>query len=186
MTSTRLTKTIREQILDAVMKHGFDARKEAMKEMHFKLGEAIYNDLFPAKVREQMAALPKGFLHTSESVLVAFSGEVYRASFREHKPISYLRRDWEAMKAYDCTHTLSKQHDKVIAAQKALNKERDEAKSMAESLLNSAYSTKQLIAAWPEVEQFVRPYIDAAPCTALAIPVQKLNKALSLPPKAVK
>lgn len=188
--SVRLTEFIRKQILEAVLKHAFDVPEKELKEGQHALGDAVYKDVYPAKVREQMAALPEGFLPTEGHIRVQFDGSGSRGFtavyFGEERRIAKDHDRYSAAKVYPAKHAFSAHFDKLKRAEENLKGLKDTAKASAKSVLESVTTVKRLIEVWPEVEQFARPYAEEAPTRAIALPIQELNRSLGLPPKAAR
>lgn len=181
--TVRLNSFIREQILDAVLKHAFEDREKALKEEKHALGDAVYNDIYPKKVREQMAAMPEGFLPVDDDLRVQFDGEGYtQVYFGERRRIANAHRH-NAAKVFDAKHPLTLRFAKYQKELSALKAEKNNAKSSAEAVLGSVTTVKKLIEVWPEVEQFARPFAAESPSRAVALPIKELNKSLGLPPK---
>lgn len=181
--AVRLTNYIREQVLNAVLKHAFEAREKALEAEKFALGDAVYNDIYPEPLRKQMAALPDGFLPTDGDVKVQFEGQRFtRVYFGERRRIA-KSHEYNAARVYDAKHPLTARYDAWKKAQDDLDAEKSKAKSSAEAVLNSVTTVKKLIEVWPEVEQFARPFAVESPSRAIALPIRELNARLGLPPQ---
>ncbi len=165
--AVRLTKLIREQILNALLKHSFEAREKGLKERKQAFAKEIYNDIYPPKVRAAMAALPAGFLPTDNDLTVSFEGGgCPRADFGERLPIAKAH-EYNATKAYPPEPPFTARFIPLDREEKDLKREKDEAKNNAKAVLERGTTVKKLIDAWPEVETFARPY--AAESTSRAV-----------------
>lgn len=181
--AVRLSNYIREQVLNAVLKHAFEAREKALEAEKFALGDAVYNDIYPEPLRKQMAALPDGFLPTDGGVKVQFDGQRFtHVYFGERRRIA-KSHEYNAARVYDAKHPLTARYDAWKKAQDDLDAEKSKAKSSAEAVLNSVTTVKKLIEVWPEVEQFARPFAVESPSRAIALPIRELNARLGLPPQ---
>jgi len=180
--AVRLTNFIREQILAAVLKHAFEAREKDLKERKQAFAKEIYNDIYPPKVRAAMAALPEGFLPTSDYLKVSFEGGSYtRVDFGESLPIANDHM-YSAAKVYPPEHPFTARFIALDREEKDLKREKDEAKNNAKAVLESVTTVKKLIDVWPEIETFARPYAAESTSRAVALPVRELNARLGLPP----
>ncbi|MFA7063687.1 MAG: Nmad5 family putative nucleotide modification protein [Methanomethylophilus sp.] len=180
--AVRLTKFIREQILNALLKHSFEAREKDLNERKQAFAKEIYNDVYPPKVRAAMAALPAGFLPTCNGLKVSFEGGRYTyVYFGERLPIA---RDHECYvaKVYPPEHPFAARFIALDREEKDLKREKDEAKNNAKAVLESVTTVKKLIDLWPEVETFARPYAAESTSRAVALPTRELNARLGLPP----
>lgn len=181
--AVRLSNYIREQVLNAVLKHAFEAREKALEAEKFALGDAVYNDIYPEPLRKQMAALPDGFLPTDGDVKVQFEGQRFtHVYFGERRRIA-KSHEYNAARVYDAKHPLTARYDAWKKAQDDLDAEKSKAKSSAEAVLNSVTTVKKLIEVWPEVEQFARPFAVESSSRAIALPIRELNARLGLPPQ---
>lgn len=181
--AVRLSNYIREQVLNAVLKHAFEAREKALEAEKFALGDAVYNDIYPEPLRKQMAALPDGFLPTDSDVKVQFEGQRFtHVYFGERRRIA-KSHEYNAARVYDAKHPLTARYDAWKKAQDDLDAEKSKAKSSAKAVLNSVPTVKKLIEVWPEVEQFARPFAVESPSRAIALPTRELNARLGLPPQ---
>lgn len=182
--AVRLTNFIREQILDAVLKHAFAEREKALEAEKHALGDAVYNDTYPEPLRKQMAALPEGFLPTDSDLRVQFEGHRFtHVYFGERRRVAKCH-DYSAARVYDEKHPLTLRYEAWKKAQDELGAEKSKAKSSAEAVLGSVTTVNKLIQVWPEVEQFARPFAKESPSRAIALPIKELNQSLGLPPKS--
>ncbi len=185
MATVRLTKYVREQILNALLAHAFDAREKALEAEKFALGDAVYNDIYPEPLRKQMAALPDGFLLTDSDVKVQFDGQRFTHVYFGERRLIAKSHEYSAARVYDAKHPLTARYDAWKKAKDDLDTEKSKAKSSAEAVLGSVTTVKKLIDVWPEVEPFAAPFNKESPCRAVAVPIQKLNAALGLPTETV-
>lgn len=181
--AVRLSNYIRKQVLNAVLKHAFEAREKALEAEKFALGDAVYNDIYPEPLRKQMDALPDGFLPTGGDVKVQFEGQRFtHVYFGERRRIA-KSHEYNAAVVYDAKHPLTVRYDAWKKAQDDLDAEKSKAKSSAEAVLESVTTVNKLIQVWPEVEQFARPFAVESPSRAIALPIKDLNARLGLPPQ---
>ncbi len=180
----RLNAFIRNQILSAVMQHGFAARERALDDEKRAIGEAVYNDVYPEEVQAQMSALPPDYLPSSSDLRVQFQGYGFnRVYFGKSRPIAE-RHTYNAAVVYDQDHPLHARYHKWTNAQDSFIEQRNSARAEAEAVLRSVTTLEKLIKVWPEVETFAKPFFVVSASTAVAVPIKQLNAALGLPPKS--
>lgn len=181
--AVRLSSFIREQVLVAVLNHAFEAREKAQEAEKIALGDAVYNDTYPEAVREQMAALPNGFLPVSTGLKVQFEGRTLaQLPFGGRRRIAHTH-EYNAAKVYDSKHPLAVRYGAWKDAEGALKRERRDAESSAKAVLESVTTVNKLIQVWPEVEPFARFYAVESPSRAVALPIKDLNARPGLPPQ---
>lgn len=184
--TVRLNKFIRDQILDLMLTHAFGAREKELDKEKYALGNAIYEDVYPEETRKLMESLPGGFLASVGSLKIQFDGRNFtHVHFGEKRRVAY-HHQYNAAKAYDGKHPLSKRLTAYQKAKDQLSSERANAKVDARAVLDSVTTVKKLMEVWPECAEFARPFAAESPSRAVALPIKELNKALGLPPKVSK
>ena len=181
--SVRLNDVIRAQILEAVLQHAFGEREKKLAAERLAMGDYAYKDVYDAKLRRQMAAMPAGFLPENDDLGIQFEGIGFtRLPLAEPRRIADSHR-CGAAKVYDSDHQLTLRYRDRSEARDAVGAERREARIRAKTVLGSVTTVKKLIEVWPEVRQFAEPWLVESPSRALALPIQDLNRALGLPPE---
>lgn len=179
--STRLTMEMRDAIQQKLITRAFDAREKAQAAEKAALADAVYNDIYPAKVQAIMEGLPKDFFPYDNDLKVSFHGEVVNLRWgREARRVAHGHQ-YSVATIYPKDHKLTKRYDAWKKAERELTAEKDKAKSRARALLKSVTTIKRLIAVWPEVKPFVEVYENQPGRGGLpAIPMGELNKSLNL------
>lgn len=176
MSSVRLTKTMRQRIAEKAIEHGFSARFEELKKEQHAIADAIYNETYSEEIQEKMAALPEGFLpegsnfwvHVGESTHCFDVGEDRRKADSIERLVLPARSKLAGR--------IADYHRKL----RKLKEEKRRVSSEVEAVLKSARTVRQLLEIWPEAEKFIDDSIKPQTCTALAIPIHRLNSALGL------
>lgn len=180
MASTRLTNDMKETIIKRVIDHGFEARAKELWETETKLAAKAYDRLHPKKIREAMAALPRGYLNTSGTILVSINGCNYRLDLPEKRPEPGDYHRGRLLLPGD--DKLAVEISAFMNERGAMKKDCNEARANARAVLNSVRTIAQLVKVWPEVEAFAAD-LETKPTAALAVRMDDLNAALRLPPE---
>lgn len=184
MASVRLTSYMRDTILERLLQHAFAGREEVIQQRRCALGNKVYYDIYPPKLREKMEALPNGLLPTDTNLLVRFgdgSGDVERVFWKEERRISYDHRSGVA-RAYAENHPFTQEFRTLGRKREALKEEKDTAKRSALSILNSVTTLNKLIEIWPEVSRFAQDFQDrkTGQMKLPAVVVKDVNARLGL------
>jgi len=173
----RLTKAIREQILNDLLNHAFGAQDKALDKVENELADEVYLTVY-----------------TPEEI--AFMEKVGSSGFFTKSRMGYSSKDfgWGELRLSQPQYVMPTRRElklkggalaqKISAyrqAHKTHGEVRRNARSEAEGILNSAQTTKRLIEVWPEITAFVPK--DTTGATNLpALQVEKLNQVLGVPP----
>lgn len=195
MATIKLTKGIREEIVDLMIKRKFGPIKKKIDDKKEKLADKFYNMIYTKAEQEKMYALPKGWLVENSSM-------DFRIPCGPWKSF-YFPKDEKGNKTFkrvhsdkSCTINLDRSIPKeakiieMIEAfedeQQTYKKERREAERQAMALLSSVTTVKRAIEVWPEAEYFIKKAIGAHASSNAPVPViltENLNNKLGLPPK---
>lgn len=178
----RLTETIKRNILERALKHGFEKKEAELKERQHNLGLAVYNDVYSKKTQIAMAALPAGYLREDSSIMIRFGSTESRACWDGKKRIAEKHYGSYAIaKVYDATHKLTEQFCGYDKERGLLYAERRQAKDNVLAILNSVATLKRLQEVWPECVPFIKDYLTINKPMLPTIPVKAVNKQLGLP-----
>ena len=181
--SRRLTNDDRKLIRERILEHAFSKRAKALAAEENALADAAYDRIYSKKVRDAMAALPRGFLVEDEEIYANVAGRRFCLKLTEPRR---ARAGYALNNSDKCFNVLADDAlgMKILAhgdAKKALQAEREKALSSIRAALASMSTVKQCIERWPEIRAFVED-LEKKPVTALAIPLRDLNRTLGLPP----
>lgn len=196
---TRLTNSMREQIVTALLKHRFATEITALIKERATFAEAVYNDIFKKSDREKMQSLPEGWLCSENHISVRF-GEGHwgyqNLSFNgsyssklnriaEVEPASIYRllpqkhsRGCAAVYAEDSKICIK--YNEISNKIDALIDEVNEAEIQVKAGLSKATTIAGLIKSWPEIEPFTKSF-SKTKSNLPAIPTSTLNSILDLP-----
>jgi hypothetical protein len=180
MSEQRLSKSLREHIVEQLLHKKFDAAEQALEAREASLALEVYNDIYPSYVQEQMNALPEGWLAESTVLAVTFNGQYDRFDLSKPGKRFLACTDSYTAKRYECTHALTKVRDRIKRDGEALKQSRRELRSKLLGTLESFRTVKKLVAEWPEVIPYI-PAWTPTQTTALAVPIATLNMPVGLP-----
>jgi hypothetical protein len=147
-----LTKGMKEQIRNAVVRETFTARDKALEEQEMALGDLIYIDRY-GKYISPMSSMPAGFLPESRTIAVRFEAKYSYTQIS----MSTARRvsSCSAALLYDPSHAFADQYNKLDSARDQRNKDKKELKAQLDGLLSGCSTDKKLLTIWPEAAQYL-------------------------------
>lgn len=180
--STRLTNDMRNRICEAVIKHRFGKAGEDLKEAGLKLGDAVYEALYPkgSRERERLAGGFIGEYIKCTSRACYFAGCYHEVRFRECLPFCY-HYGYDERPKFSADAPVTKALTELNAAKDKLRAEKDEARAMVNGILSKPGTIGKLLEIWPEVEPFIPP--ETTPVHLPAVPRDEVNALLGLPSK---
>lgn len=200
--STRLTRHMRDTIVDRVIEDRFGAEHKAMERLRSELALACYNEHYPQPMRNRMDTLPDGWLPMNDEIGVKFGVEdrgYTQLSFNgydhRHRPTfdvpkDVVKRFIQADRQKGCVMALTQEHDLTVEflrihdEQELLAEARIKARIGVNSILNSATTVKKLLEVWPEVLPYLGDLAPAPPPKVPAVKIEELNAQLRLPKAA--
>lgn len=177
----RLTNDIREQVLRALMKKYDEEQGPVGEREGHALGQVVWRRLLGVRGLRLITGLPRGWLPTTTTIYVAVGERRYVVKLAEYLPVpwsAHAGRNHMTLRATDpLAQRLARHEEQRIAR----NDARLHLRQQIWGTLRKAYTTRQLLAAWPEVEPFL-PAASGRPVVAAAAPTT-INKTLGLKPK---
>ena len=200
MAQTRLTNDTRSNISKALIAHRFADEYTALREEFAAFALAVYEDVFPAKMRRQMMDLPNGWLPTDDDIQVSFSlpgnSGYVRLEFNGHvsklssnigaRPDAVYRlfpsnKKGGCLKVYSRDDALSVRYAALDDKVADLEELKNTAASKLYAAVNSLTTVEKLIAVWPDAEPFAAPFLAGKVPNLPSVPVAALNEILRLP-----
>lgn len=180
---SRLTKQLREKMLETVLDHAFTAKQQAAERIKIVAGEKIYTDIYGSHLIA-MESLPKGILAKSRYIYVAIAGQKHCVYFGESRLIGHKHSDryGDNAKLYVGDETVSQEFMKAVEAVDKLQSERKSMQREVNAVLESVQTFKKLWEVWPECKSLLEKF-EQKPAIAIlpAVQVHRLNAALGLP-----
>ena len=176
---SRLTKQLREKMLETVLDHAFDVKQKQAKAELIAAGDALYMNHHGEHLKT-MQKLPASFLYKQGRMDTNIGGQRHIVSLSESKPMSYES---------NCSRIVFEADNPVaIAWLKANDKVNDigeQRKAMCRevnAVLESVHTFKKLWEVWPECKSLLEKFEDKPVIAILpAVQVHRLNAALGLP-----
>lgn len=175
----RLNNHHRVTIMERVLDRSFKSEEEGVRGAEHVLGNKVYDDVYPAPVQKNMSLLPEGFLPVVSSMSVQFGGHVGRISFSE-RVVAEKNSGYQVAATYEAGHKLTTEYYKVSRLRQSLNEKKEKARRDVRSLLDSCTTSRQLVATWPEVVNFLEGLCGDSPKAAIAVTVREINLELGL------
>lgn len=189
---TRLTKSIREQILaNAQTKSGNRKRREETLQKRRDWDEAVRIDSLKehavllnqldAKVEKIRAQVPEAFQSGGSPV-------VRRGQIRVNcAGLTVYANGWDGEKVAPGTHTitadnpLAQQFHDICAEEKANTDQWEKVKASVNAATHAVSTVKALLKAWPEAKELLPTYVEESKPQLPAIQVADLNALVGLP-----
>jgi len=148
----RFTETQKQTLRDTVLDKTFSGREESLATMRQMLAEQAYASQ-GAHMVDLLKGLPKGVARLSADMRCYFGGQTANLPLATERPHGY--RAWEQRLRFGTDDPLTKRFEEINLLQDAVDKDRKLLRSQINSLLSTITTDKQLLAVWPEVEEFV-------------------------------
>lgn len=201
---TRITNAIKDALVTALLSRAFKTKCEAVMSRWDNWSEEVYKDVL-GKDLDKINSLPEGWLRTDTDMSVKLGNDVIKVYFgggpHWSLPSAFKSAGISSRKSiakrlpnkminavtkiYDVDHPIAAAHETIRRDEVDLSKEIEDAARTTKAVIDSVSTVKRLIAVWPEVDEFARPYLEDGERKALLpdIPRAALNKALNLPPE---
>lgn len=148
----RFTETQKQTLRDTVLDKTFSGREESLAAMRQDLAERAYASQGADRVK-LLSELPEGVVRKAAELRCYFGGQQATLELASERPHSY--RAWEGRLRFGTDDPLTKQFEEVERFASTLDKDRKLLRTQINSLLSTISTDKQLLAVWPEVEEFM-------------------------------
>jgi len=186
MATTRLTKTLRNEIHHALMERAYTERREEIVLMEHELGMAVYNDTYSSKDQALMEQLPEEYFLKLHIIRASFNENYYHFSLLEPVSVGNLHSNlWTAFVNYPAEHKLTDTFVRFRKMKEEYDRDRQRLSAESSSILESCMTVKKLIEAWPEIEPLLQKLnIHATQSKEVFLPAirQDMNALFYLPP----
>jgi len=192
----------RDDIADAVVRHGFNSRFIELIQLENALMDKLYERLYNAKIRAKINSLVEDFkgafpFERRISVNAAGQNISVRARSSYSEPLLPLSAGDVSVNSYPFPYsgdrTVSIQVDDPMcdevrayaALKQELSAEAESKRAMVMGILQQCRSVEQLQQKWPDVMPIAKPFLKVAPAKP-QLPmtiIEDLNKTLDLPPE---
>lgn len=175
----RLTKHDRSDVVDRAIAFAFEKRRTELSAEEDALGHAVYDHLFPEKVRKAAKALPSNWLRSDTCLRITFRGMQTVLNISEGLKVPSEERFCHSL-GQVLDEELNDRFLKLEARKEDFKSERRTVEANITAVLDRMFTLKQLQESWPEGAAFyehLRPR-ESAPVPALQITA--INSALGL------
>lgn len=184
---SRLTKQLREAMLDSILSHAFDEKRADTLKIKNICAEKVYSDIY-GKHLIAMESLPKSFLEKSSLFYISIAGRSHCVRLSEARLIGHKHdNSYYKAKLYAGDEAIAIEYQKAVDACDDLETQRKQMSREITPVLESVHTFKKLWEVWPESKSLLEKF-EAKPAIAIlpAVQVNKLNVALGLPVSEVK
>lgn len=180
---SRLTKQLREAMLNEILSHAFDAKQKSAEQLKISAGEKLYQDIYSSSLIA-MESLPSGFLPRARYFYIAIAGQIHLIYLSEPRLIGGSHGDKYGNKAklYVGDEPVAIDFQKTIDLCVNLDQQRKQMSREITPVLESVHTFKKLWEVWPESKSLLGKF-EVKPAIAIlpAVQVSKLNASLGLP-----
>lgn len=176
---SRLTKQLREKMLETVLDHAFDVKQKQAKAELNAAAEALYM-AHHGEYLATLELLPSSFIYRSKSFDVSIGGQRHFISFDEKRIMTYESN--HSRVAFDADHSEAQAFLRANDKVDDVNKQRSNMHREVNAVLESVHTFKKLWEVWPECKSLLEKFEDKPTIAILpAVQVHRLNAALGLP-----
>lgn len=207
MASRRLTKAVKEDILNSVLNRTLGDREIAQRERKKQLAERVYQVIFSADERALLASLPEGWAPNIHTFNVAFDldllgdkelvekvrDEGIRDALRIKRWVDELRLELPSCRRipyanHYSTFKLSEEQGLEIAPAVeatlreavAISISKRDLRNKIEALLAQCSTDKKLLEFWPEAAQYLPEELKQSPSYLPAVTAKELNDLIAV------
>ena len=154
--SKRLTKAIKEKLVSHILSKAFSKTETAIKQSFTDFYLEVYNTCFSKKEIKNMLEFPnsKRAFKYARSFRVFLNGKYCRCTLPKEMPM------WADMPVerehFSAKHPLTIKFEKINLKQDKLREDKRKLEREINSILSPITTTKKLLNAWPECEQFLQ------------------------------
>lgn len=209
MASQRLTKAVKEDIINSVINRTLGDRQTALRLKEEQLAELVYQVIYTADERAMMMSLPQGWMGEVHTMDIRFDFDVLgdpklvqdvksdkfeRGTIRiKHYYGNELRMRFTScrrvpMKDHHRTQELNEEQARKIAGPTAevlresvaIEISRRDLRNKVETILAQCSTDKKLLELWPEAAQYLPEELKQSPAYLPAITAKKLNNLIAV------
>lgn len=180
---SRLTKSLREAMLDTILSHAFDEKQKKAEQAKIIAGEKVYQDIY-GKHLIAMESLPNDFMAKCRYFYIAIGGRTHTVYCSETRLVgrSHGERHGNKAKLYVGDEQVAIDFQKAVEVCNDLESKRNSMSKEITPVLESVHTFKKLWEVWPESKSLLEKFEEKPTIAILpAVQVNKLNAALGLP-----
>lgn len=195
--ATRLNKSMRESIAQAIVRHGHKERATAARDATAHLANVVLDHLLGDKLG-LYHAVPPAWLANATGInvnvgggrhFINFSGLTFASTMSRYidKPLDSYRRIPHDIKDgvhyVDVMSPLGQHIERVMTEYHTVAAVIKTAEDTARRTLGKFATVELAIKEWPEAKKFLTPYLQSPTVKLPAVITPEINKLLDLPPE---
>lgn len=175
---SRLTKSLKDEIVSRVIKDVTGVRAEILKAGLKEAADQAYYEIYTPDEVSYMKSGPKDAFYQEESLWLGFDGRHRRLDMSKVRPVFADRAGRYHVFQLDEGSPVRAVLDGLRKEEAALEEDRSALRREVRSVLNSVTTVKRLLDVWPEAEKYLpdRPETPNLP----AVVVADLNKKIEI------
>ena len=181
----KLTKSIREDILDALLAESFGKEFEELTAARHALAAGVYRTIISASLEkrcDELNDIMPGLVNHNAVLYPCFSDWHYsRYDLASQRPFPSSFNWKDADRKFGPETPECVEHERLSAASDDLFARQAKAKAAAATMLASANTVSRLCVIWPEIKDIVESVLPPTATNLPAIPVADLNQMFGLP-----
>jgi hypothetical protein len=180
MKSRTLNNNHRDTICGSIVSDTFKADDKKIKEAEGDLAMECYNALYTQAERDTLKRLGKGWFDSRSGLQVRFGAKMESVAFQQHgvRRVKDVHSGYGTQLSLDATDPLADKLTKFFEEKSDHGYATCEFRGKVMAQLNSVRTTKQLLAAWPEVETWLPTALVTEHAPAPMIQVTEINKVI--------
>lgn len=186
MASIKLNATIRDEIIENVMKDAFKSEKNMLEALVHEFSLRVYNTIFSAEEQAAMKTLPKDLFYWSDNRSVKLNSKSekdtttkFTLKFKNSKVFS-THFQYSASRELTVPPELVHEADDLNRQADAIREREGELRSKVHGVVMAAATVQRLLETWPEAKPFIPARIMAPKPALPAVIVKELNATLAV------
>jgi len=155
----KLSNATRDTLINTIIDGKFKALKEKNAVKKKILCGRMYNKLYSKKERELMAQLPKSYFKYKTCLRIQFRGKTKELHLDTRLPFGNCHiSNYNPYITIEPKTSIGDAYEILETDIRKLKEEEGELITKARQVIYAANTDKQLLEAWPEIEEYVKPF----------------------------
>ena len=176
--SSRLTDTIRRQIIEKAVKQATAAQRAELHDRETALVKQAYEEIVPAKLRKALEDIPPGWVHMNDVIRVNANGWNVKLKNPNELAVTIGHNNRGETLGSPSPETADK-IQKLAQDSSSLTELENEMRSKLRSVLNTVFTFKQLRERWPDGKEIYEEF-DYATTKVPAVQFTEISAMLGL------
>lgn len=175
---TRLTDSIRRQIIDAALGSAMAKREEELKARSLEVGLQAYNEIVPEKLRNTLKDIPPGWVGAKDIIRFNANGWIVDIAFPDKMAVT-MSTCYNGYALGSPSPETADKLQRIAQDRQSIETDRRAMTVKMEALLKTFYTFKQMRDRWPEGKKFYEQF-DYERSTVPTVQVVDINNMLGL------